>query len=124
MTMQTIHCPVAGLAPRPGDADRQASIRRFSDRTGGRQGLSVHSRPSRFSLGVLTNGMRGGVVSYGDGWQALEAGGRAVTVGPSTRGRRCRLDGRYGKPGHRRQLYRCEPANGDRSHRFMFITIG
>jgi Transposase, Mutator family len=29
-----------------------------------------------------------------------------------------RLDGRYGKPGHRRQLYRCLPANGDRPHRF------
>jgi hypothetical protein len=29
-----------------------------------------------------------------------------------------RLDGRYGKPGHRRQLYRCVPGNGDRPHRF------
>jgi len=28
------------------------------------------------------------------------------------------LDGHYGKPGHRRQLYRCVPANGDRPHRF------
>lgn len=31
---------------------------------------------------------------------------------------RVRLDGHYGKPGHRRQLYRCVPANGDRPHRF------
>jgi hypothetical protein len=29
-----------------------------------------------------------------------------------------RLDGLYGKPGHRRQRYRCLPANGDRPHRF------
>jgi hypothetical protein len=29
-----------------------------------------------------------------------------------------RFDGRYGKPGHRRQLYRCTPGNGDRPHRF------
>jgi len=29
-----------------------------------------------------------------------------------------RLDGRYGKAGHRRQLYRCLPANGEPSHRF------
>src|SRR5919199_919180 len=33
-------------------------------------------------------------------------------------GWRVRLDGRYGKPGHRRQLYRCLPGNGDRPHRF------
>ena len=31
---------------------------------------------------------------------------------------RVRFDGQYGKPGHRRQLYRCVPANGDRPHRF------
>ena len=29
-----------------------------------------------------------------------------------------RFDGHYGRPGHRRQLYRCLPANGDRPHRF------
>jgi len=29
-----------------------------------------------------------------------------------------RFDGRYGKPGHRRQLYRCTPQGGDRPHRF------
>ena len=31
---------------------------------------------------------------------------------------RVRFDGRYGAPGHRRQRYRCVPANGDRPHRF------
>ncbi len=31
---------------------------------------------------------------------------------------RVRCDGHYGKPGHRRQLYRCLPVNGDRPHRF------
>jgi hypothetical protein len=33
-------------------------------------------------------------------------------------GSRVRFDGLYGKPGHRRQRYRCVPANGDRPHRF------
>lgn len=37
---------------------------------------------------------------------------------PGHAGSHVRLDGRYGKPGHRRQLYRCLPANGDRPHRF------
>lgn len=37
---------------------------------------------------------------------------------PEHVGSRVRLDGRYGKPGHRRQLYRCLPANGERPHRF------
>ncbi len=37
---------------------------------------------------------------------------------PEHAGSRVRLDGRYGKPGHRRQLYRCFPANGERPHRF------
>jgi len=32
-----------------------------------------------------------------------------------------RLDGRYGKPRHRRQLYRCVPPNGDRPHRFTEV---
>jgi hypothetical protein len=29
-----------------------------------------------------------------------------------------RFDGKYGKRGHRRQLYRCTPRDGDRPHRF------
>jgi len=37
---------------------------------------------------------------------------------PEHAGSRVRLDGRYGKPGHRRQLYRCVPGNGERPHRF------
>jgi len=37
---------------------------------------------------------------------------------PEHAGSRVRFDGHYGKPGHRRQLYRCVPANGDRAHRF------
>jgi hypothetical protein len=32
-----------------------------------------------------------------------------------------RFDGLYGRPGHRRQLYRCVPANGDRPHRFTEV---
>ncbi len=36
-------------------------------------------------------------------------------------GSRVRFDGQYGKPGHRRQLYRCVPANGDRAHRFTEV---
>jgi Transposase, Mutator family len=37
---------------------------------------------------------------------------------PDHAGSRVRFDGHYGKPGHRRQLYRCVPGNGDRPHRF------
>lgn len=37
---------------------------------------------------------------------------------PEHVGARIRFDGQYGKPGHRRQLYRCIPANGDKPHRF------
>ena len=37
---------------------------------------------------------------------------------PEHAGSRVRFDGHYGKPGHRRQLYRCAPANGERPHRF------
>lgn len=37
---------------------------------------------------------------------------------PEHAGSRVRFDGQYGKPGHRRQYYKCVPANGDRSHRF------
>ena len=33
-------------------------------------------------------------------------------------GSRVRLERRYGKPGHQRQMYRCIPTNGERSHRF------
>src|SRR5215211_4440227 len=37
---------------------------------------------------------------------------------PDHAGSRVRFDGHYGMPGHRRQLYRCVPGNGDRPHRF------
>ena len=40
---------------------------------------------------------------------------------PEHAGSRVRLDGRYGKPSHRRQLYRCLPPNGDRPHRFTEV---
>jgi hypothetical protein len=43
---------------------------------------------------------------------------RAVCPRPEHGGSRVRFDGHYGKPGHRRQLYRCTPANGDPPHRF------
>jgi hypothetical protein len=42
---------------------------------------------------------------------------RAACPRPEHAGSRVRFDGHYGKPGHRRQLYRCVPAN-DRPHRF------
>ena len=46
---------------------------------------------------------------------------RAVCPRPEHAGSRVRFDGKYGKSGHRRQLYRCVPANGDRSHRFTEV---
>ena len=46
---------------------------------------------------------------------------RAACPRPEHAGSRVRLDGRYGKPGHRRQLYRCVPSDGDRPHRFTEV---
>ena len=43
---------------------------------------------------------------------------QAVCPRPEHAGSRVRFDGKYGKPGHRRQLYRCVPRSGDRPHRF------
>lgn len=43
---------------------------------------------------------------------------QAACPRPEHAGSRVRLDGSYGKPGHRRQRYRCLPANDDRPHRF------
>ena len=37
---------------------------------------------------------------------------------PGHDGSRVVFDGHYGKPGHRRQRYRCHPPNGDKWHRF------
>jgi len=54
---------------------------------------------------MATNGKR---------WSAAQA----VCPRPEHAGSRVRFDGKYGKPGHRRQLYRCTPRNGDRPHRF------
>ena len=54
------------------------------------------------------------MTSLGKSWSA------AAAVCPRVEhvGSRVRFDGHYGKPGHRRQMYRCVPANGDRPHRF------
>lgn len=46
---------------------------------------------------------------------------RAKCPRPEHAGSRVRFDGRYGKQGHRRQLYRCIPSNGERPHRFTEI---
>jgi hypothetical protein len=35
------------------------------------------------------------------------------------KGRTVAFDGHYGKPGHRRQRYRCDPPDGDTWHRFV-----
>jgi hypothetical protein len=43
---------------------------------------------------------------------------RAACPRPEHDGSRVRFDGHYGPPGHRRQYYKCTPANGDRPHRF------
>jgi hypothetical protein len=52
--------------------------------------------------------------SQGRSW----SNARAVCPRPEHAGSRVRFDGRYGAPEHRRQLYKCVPANGDRPHRF------
>lgn len=45
----------------------------------------------------------------------------AVCPRPEHAGSRVRFDGHYGAPGHRRQLYRCVPVNGDGPHRFTEV---
>jgi len=46
---------------------------------------------------------------------------RAECPRPEHARSRVRFDGHYGRPEHRRQLYRCVPANGDRPHRFTEV---
>lgn len=46
---------------------------------------------------------------------------KAVCPRPEHIGSWVRFDGQYGKPAHRRQLYKCVPANGDRPHRFTEV---
>ena len=52
--------------------------------------------------------------SRGKSWSKAQA----VCPRPEHAGSRVRFDGQYGAPGHRRQYYKCIPANGDRPHRF------
>jgi hypothetical protein len=47
------------------------------------------------------------------------SGARVRCPRPEHAGSRVRFDGRYGPEGHRRQRYRCTPANGDPPHRFV-----
>jgi hypothetical protein len=54
------------------------------------------------------------VATSGKAWSKAQAS----CPRPEHVGSRVRFDGQYGKPGHRRQLYRCVPANGDTPHRF------
>jgi hypothetical protein len=53
--------------------------------------------------------------SRGKSWSNAEA----VCPRPEHAESRVRFDGPYRPSGHRRQQYRCVPANGDRPHRFI-----
>lgn len=55
--------------------------------------------------------------SLGKSWSTA----KAVCPRPEHGGSRVRFDGQYGPPGHRRQYYKCVPANGDRPHRFTEV---
>jgi len=55
--------------------------------------------------------------SRGKSW----SNAKAVCPRPEHAGSRVRFDGQYGAPGHRRQYYKCVPANGDRPHRFTEV---
>ena len=55
--------------------------------------------------------------SQGKSWSKAQA----VCPRPEHAGSRVRFDGQYGPPGHRRQYYKCVPANGDRPHRFTEV---
>jgi hypothetical protein len=57
------------------------------------------------------------VATTGKTWSAAQA----VCPRPEHADSRVRFDGKYGKTGHRRQLYRCAPCNGDRPHRFTEV---
>ena len=46
---------------------------------------------------------------------------KAACPRPEHAGSRVRFDGHYGPSGHRRQYYKCIPANGDRPHRFAEV---
>ena len=52
--------------------------------------------------------------TLGKSWSSA----RVACPRPEHAGSRVRFDGQYGLDGHRRQRYRCIPANGDRPHRF------
>lgn len=53
--------------------------------------------------------------TLGKNWSRAEA----TCPRPEHAGSRVRFDGQYGREGHRRQRYRCIPANGDPPHRFI-----
>ncbi|MGH2743024.1 MAG: hypothetical protein ACRDSN_02285 [Pseudonocardiaceae bacterium] len=55
--------------------------------------------------------------SRGKSWSKA----RAVCPRPGHAGSRVRFEGHYGPPEHRRQLYKCVPANGDRAHCFTEV---
>ena len=52
--------------------------------------------------------------SLGKSWSAATV----ACARPEHAGSRVRFDGRHGKSVHRRQRYKCVPANGDGPHRF------
>jgi hypothetical protein len=60
----------------------------------------------------------GEMSSRGKGWSKAEA----VCPRREHAGSRVRFDGQYGARGHRRQYYKCVPANGDRPHRFTEVV--
>jgi hypothetical protein len=55
--------------------------------------------------------------SRGKSWSRAEA----ICPRPEHAGSRVRFDGQYGALEHRRQYYKCVPANGDRPHRFTEV---
>ena len=55
--------------------------------------------------------------SLGRSW----SNAKAVCPRPEHAGSRVRFDGHYGRAQHRRQRYRCVPANGDRPHCFAEV---
>ena len=55
--------------------------------------------------------------SRGKSWSEANA----ACPRPEHVGSRVRFDGQYGVRGHRRQYYKCVPANGDRPHRFTEV---
>ncbi len=120
-------CPVGELG-----AQRPASVRPIPAPVAGRPDLAASARPpthlrehseAENALGDALGELSGGPVTVAR-WGPLTRVGvwpRSAARRRNTAGRGCGFDGHYGAAGHRRQYYKCIPADGDPPHRFTEV---